>query len=128
MTTEHPYNSGRWTKARFQAFIKSILRAATRKWGPINEARKNAWLERGVYKCAGYKKRWHKVPASIVVKGKRINNVFVDHISPIIDRNVGFVSWDDVINRMFCEIDNLQVLCRDCHDRKTADERKNKNE
>lgn len=83
-------------------------------------------MERGKYKCVGYKKRWHIVPASIKEKGKRVNNVHVDHIDPVIDPQEGFVSWDKVINRMFCEADGLQVLCRDCHKRKTNDERKSK--
>jgi hypothetical protein len=29
---------------------------------------------------------------------------------------------------MFCEADGLQLLCPDCHDEKTADERKVRNE
>ena len=61
METLKPYNSGQWTQARFNSFIKGALRSATKRWGPINEARKKARLSHGVYKCVGYKKRWHKV-------------------------------------------------------------------
>jgi 5-methylcytosine-specific restriction endonuclease McrA len=56
-------------------------------------------------------------------KKKRINNVIVDHIVPIIDPAVGFVSWDLVVASMFCELANLQVMCRACSDKKTATER-----
>lgn len=121
---DHSFNNGKWTLARFNSFIKGALRAASKRWGPINEARKQAWLERGVYRCAGYRKRWHKVPASILIDGKRKNNIFVDHISPIINPEEGFISWDTFIERLFCEVDNLQVLCKECHDRKSQDERK----
>jgi len=84
--------------------------------------RKAAWRERGVYLCAGYKKRSHKVRCTLNKK----NNVFVDHIAPIIDPAKGFVSWDETINNLFCEKENLQVLCKKCHDEKSKDERSRK--
>ena len=52
----------------------------------------------------------------------------VDHIKPIIDPEIGFTNWDDVVNNMFCEKENLQVLCKDCHALKTASERKQSKE
>jgi len=123
MATSKPHNSGQWTIARYHSFIKGALRAASNRWPPKYQTRKDAWVERGVYQCAGYKKRKHKVPVSILVKGKRKNNVEVDHIQPIIDPKKGFESWDKTIKRMFCEAEGLQVLCKDCHGRKTKDER-----
>lgn len=123
---DRPYNSGRWTKAQFHSFIKSALRAASNKWGPKYEVKKEARVERGIYLCAGYDRKAHKVPASLPPKEgnkRRINNAVVDHINPVVDPEDGFVDWDEVITRMFCEKDGLQVLCHDCHTRKTADER-----
>ena len=59
-----------------------------------------------------------------VEAGKKARNlVYVDHIVPVIDPPVGFVSWDQVIERMFCEANNLQLICWQCHDAKTATER-----
>lgn len=115
-------NNGEWTEARFKSFIKSLLRQGTRKWGPINSVKKKARVSRGVYECACCKEH---VPPTIKVEGKtrRSHNIFVDHIDPIIDPRTGFVNWDDTINRMFCEEDNLQLLCKNCHDKKTAEER-----
>ncbi len=111
---------GRWTEARFNSFIKSALRGASRKWAPIQDCQKEARVERGYYLCAGCKE---KVPATIKEGRKRVKNIHVDHIVPIIDPNVGFTNWDDCIERMFCEKDNLQVLCKECHDVKCAEER-----
>lgn len=50
--------------------------------------------------------------------------VQVDHIEPVVDPTEGFVSWEAYIDRMFCEEENLQVLCKPCHKIKTAEERK----
>jgi len=89
------------------------------RWPPKSVAKKAAWRARGIYLCAGYETRAHKVPLTV----NRKNNVFVDHIEPIIDPATGFVSWDETIARMFCESHKLQVLCKECHDRKTKDEK-----
>lgn len=115
-------NDGKWTEAAFHSFVKNQLRAATRKWGPISNVLKEARTRRGFYLCAGCKQ---EVPASIKdhETGKRVKNALVDHINPIIDPAIGFTTWDDCINRMFCEKDNLQVLCHKCHKIKTDQER-----
>lgn len=74
----------------------------------------------GQYECA----ICHEIVAPTIREGRRkVTNIFVDHIAPIIDPQTGFVSWDETINRMFCEKDNLQLLCGSCHDKKTLAER-----
>lgn len=116
-------NGGQWTEARFTAFIKSALRNASQKWPPRNNVKKKARIARGVYLCAGCNK---EVPASLPPKDgnkRRINNAVVDHIEPVIDPSTGHTSWDEVINRMFCEEDGLQVLCHKCHTEKTQKEK-----
>jgi hypothetical protein len=124
--TRKEYNSGKWTAARYTSFIKSILRNGSNKWPPKWVVRKRAWKQRGIYECAGYQRRAHEVPTSIVGKGKkRSNNIFVDHIHPVGgpgDKD----GWDGVISRLYCEVDGLQVLCKECHDLKTKEERKKK--
>lgn len=116
MKPSKPRNEGKWTEARFNSFIKGLLRRGTTRWGPIHSTKKAAWVERGKYLCADCKE---VVPLTVDKK----KNVFVDHIEPIISPEEGFTTWDDVINKMFCEPDNLQVLCKECHDKKTKDER-----
>ena len=112
--------SGKWTEAKFKSFIKNNLRRATMKWAPINEALGLARTRRGFYKCAGC---GEEVPASVKEGRTRKKNVHVDHIEPIVDPAVGWTTWDDCIERMFCELDNLQVLCTDCHDKKCNEEK-----
>ncbi|MCF1549920.1 hypothetical protein, partial [Escherichia coli] len=47
----------------------------------------------------------------------------VDHIHPVIDPTRGFISWDEVVKRMFCEKEDFQILCRQCHSKKSTVER-----
>ena len=115
---------GKWTQAKYNSFIKNTLRQATRKWGPIQECLRLARTRRGFYRCA---ECLEEVPATIMhtqVNGKikRVKNAIVDHIVPLIDPEVGFTTWDDVIANMFCELDNLQCVCHSCHQVKCAEE------
>ena len=111
-----------WTPARVKAFITSVLRAGYRKWPPKYETLKEASVGKKLnkstkrmaehYVCASCKKEY---------PGKEVN---VDHRSPVVSPVEGFVSWDVFIERLFCGKDNLQVLCSDCHTKKTNEERK----
>lgn len=58
--------------------------------------------------------------------------IAVDHINPIVDPNVGWTNFEDFVKRLFCSLENLQVLCnykgerdgvKSCHKIKTAEER-----
>lgn len=108
--------SGTWTEAKFKSFIKNNLRSATRKWKPIQDCKKKANVKRGFYLCAECKE---VVPITVPHEGKRMKNIFVDHIEPVVDEKEGFVDWDTVIERMFAEEGNLQVLCASCHSKKS---------
>ena len=119
-TVERTRNGGTWTEARYNSFIKSLLRRGTLKWGPIHEVKRKARVSRGVYQCAGCQ---DQVPVSVIKDRKRVNNVHVDHIEPVVDPAEGFLSWDEVIRRMFVEEEDLQLLCGDCHTVKTNKEK-----
>lgn len=112
---------GTWTQAKFNSFIKNNLRSATRKWPPINNCRKRAHVARGVYKCDGC---GEEVSPTIYNEEtrKRDKNIFVDHIVPIVDPHVGFTTWDETIEKMFCDSSNLQLLCKKCHSIKSQEE------
>ena len=51
---------------------------------------------------------------------KEIN---IDHIKPAGSLNCA-EDLAEFVKRLFCEIDNLQCLCKTCHDKKTLAERK----
>lgn len=111
---------GTWTEAKFKGFVRGNLRRTSMKWPPIANALKAARVARGEYMCAGCKE---VVPASAKVDGKRVKNVHVDHIDPVVDPAIGWQNWDTFIERMFVEDQGLQVLCGECHTIKTNEEK-----
>ncbi len=113
--TKRKYNSGNWTKAKFEAWIKNGLRRLNYRWPPRYEAVKKARVDRGIYMCKGYKRRAHRI---------KTKEMQLDHIIPVIDPKTGHTSWDKYINRLFCESNNFQILCLSCHKKKTKEERK----
>ena len=113
--------SGTMTEAAYRGFIRSMLRKGSMRWRPKNEVKKKA---RHHTKLPGKTARlvFHAKCADC---GELVpeTDTAVDHIKPVVDPELGFTSWDDFINRLYCEEDNLQVLCNDCHLIKTADEK-----
>lgn len=114
-------NGGTWTEGQFNSFIKSMLRRGSTRWGPKYACKKAA---RHPHKLLNEKGRlvFHSLCASCN-KLYPETQCAVDHIDPVVDPNVGFQGWDKIIERLFCEVDRLQVLCKDCHDEKTKKEK-----
>jgi 5-methylcytosine-specific restriction endonuclease McrA len=50
----------------------------------------------------------------------------VDHISPVVpyEKSLETMTWDELVDNLWCEERNLQAICSDCHDEKTKAERK----
>jgi 5-methylcytosine-specific restriction endonuclease McrA len=120
------FNGGKWTEAKFHSFVKSALRAASRKWPPKYETINSACTGPKINASSGRLAKHYKCAAC--TNEFPASQIQVDHINAIIDPKVGFTNWDDVVSAMFCEKENLQVLCKACHKIKTAEERKLKKE
>jgi hypothetical protein len=115
------YNGGTWTEARFNSFVKSALRAASRRWPPKYQCLKDACVGRKLDPATGKESfRYTCAGCSNIFKAAE---VAVDHINPVVDVDDGFTNWDVLIKRLFCEADGLQTLCHTCHTMKTANER-----
>jgi hypothetical protein len=116
-----PYNAGTWTEGRFNSFVKSTLRSGSQRWPPKYRALNQAKQGKKINPASGRLAEHYKCAAC---EGSYpAKNIQVDHILPVIDPTVGFTTWDDVIKRMFCEEDNFQILCRECHKEKTQKEK-----
>jgi 5-methylcytosine-specific restriction endonuclease McrA len=114
-----PRNAGTMTESGFWTYIRSALRQKSRFWKPITECKlkaKRAYKgpnkrQKFEYQCNKCKKWFPE---------KQIN---VDHIVP----TGSLKSAQDLprfVETLFCETDNLQVLCEKCHDAKTKSEKK----
>lgn len=111
-----------WTEGRIRSFITSTLRSGFRRWPPKWEALKEAYVGKkkneksgkiaSHYECASCHNHFTST------------NVQVDHVEPVVDVDKGFESWDKFIERLYCTTENLQVLCKPCHLKKTKEEKK----
>lgn len=112
-------NNGTMSESAFWSFIRSALRNKSRWWKPIAECK-----QRSRRPYTGPKKRQKFEYQCNECKGwypdKEIN---VDHIIPAGTLTCS-TDLPGFVERLFCEIDNLQVLCTGCHDVKTKSERK----
>lgn len=113
------YNNGEWTQARFNSFIKSALRKASIKWPPRFQVLKDAFVGKMLNKDSGRMAAHYKCA--------RCNNFFpqkkveVNHKTPVIPLD-GFDSWDQTIDRIYCEKEGLEVVCKPCHKQITSEE------
>lgn len=107
-----PYNNGTMTEAMFFQSLRSALRRLTIYWKP-----KKAALDRVKKSVKGKRHKWEYMCAKCGEYNQQ-KNVEVDHIIP-----AGTLrSFDDLggfAKRLFCEVDGFQVLCKDCHKKKT---------
>jgi 5-methylcytosine-specific restriction endonuclease McrA len=112
-------NSGTMTESAFWSFIRSALRQKSRWWKPITECKMKA---RRPYKGPNKRQKFEYLCNSCNrwFPEKQIN---VDHIVGAGSLNCG-QDLPGFVDRLFCEQDNLQVLCTTCHNKKTADEKK----
>ncbi len=110
-----------WTEARFWSFVRSGLRAMWQKWPVkwqvLQEARRpyggKDKRTKWEYQCNGCK-QWFKT-----------KDVSVDHIEPA-GQLRDYEDLPRFVSKLLCEKDNLQVLCKGCHDEKTKTERSKK--
>lgn len=97
-------------KLNKNTFAKGCLRRGSLMWRPISECRRLARKGPNSYECA-------------LCKGLFTSKqTQVDHRQPIVDMKKGFTTFDEYIDRLFCDVDELDLLCTTCHDAKSASE------
>ena len=109
-----------WTKARYWAFIRGALRKAATRY-PVKFQTKDA-VKRTKPEGTPGKHRFE-------YQCNHCNEYFPDKEVDV-DHIIGAGSlncYEDLAGfceRLFCEADNMQVLCKPCHQTKTNAERK----
>lgn len=111
-------NAGTMTESAFWSFIRSALRQKSRWWKPIAQCKLEA---KRPYKGPNKRQKFEYQCAQCLkwYADKLIN---VDHICPAGSLNCA-QDLPGFVERLFCEIDNLQVLCEACHNVKTKSEK-----
>ena len=114
-------NAGTLTESAFWSFIRSGLRQKSRFWKPITQCK---MANRRTYKgpLKRQKFEYQCKECSQWFPDKKIN---VDHIKPAGSLNCAN-DLPGFVERLFCEIDNLQILCEKCHNVKTQKEKDGK--
>ena len=112
-------NAGTMTENAFWSFIRSALRQKSRWWKPVTLCKENA--KRNYH--GPNKRQKYEYQCNSCKNWFAATSINVDHICPAGSLNSA-QDLPEFVERLFCEVDNLQVLCKDCHDEKTANERK----
>jgi 5-methylcytosine-specific restriction endonuclease McrA len=114
-------NAGTLTESAFWSFIRSGLRQKSRFWKPITQCKMKS---RRAYKGPLKRQKFEYQCKECLnwFPDKKIN---VDHISPAGSLRCAN-DLPGFVERLFCEVDNLQCLCSDCHNKKTQDEKSKK--
>lgn len=120
---ERTRNANTLTEAQFKAMLISALRDKSRWWKPKQQCIRDARVSKGLYRCASCSSIVPSTLKGVWKTGKKagrtrkIPNILADHIEPVVDPYVGFVSWDVYIERMFIEV-GFQAICHKCHQEK----------
>lgn len=117
--TPRTRGNGTMTEAMYWAFIRSCLRQKSRYWKPILVAKLAAKQD---YEGPNKRQKFEYICNSCK-QGFMEKDINVDHIKAAGALNCG----DDLkefVETLFCEVDNLQVLCETCHNIKTQGESK----
>ena len=107
-----------WTESRYFQFIRSALRQAFSRY-PVKYQAKDA-AKRELKEKKGRQK--YEYQCARCLRWYPNKEVELDHIVPA----GSLKTYDDLpgfVERMFCEADGLQVLCRECHLEKTAEDK-----
>lgn len=113
------HNNGEWTAARFNSFVKSALRSASQRWPPKYRTLLAARRGKGINPKSGRLAEFYQCASCLNLFVSK--EVEVNHKTPVVPLT-GFDSWDGVVQRIFCEAEQLEVLCKPCHKSVTREE------
>lgn len=100
-----------------QQWLIPKLRKISMYWPEMNEALKSAKVKVPIGKNKnGTIKYKVKIQCSCCEElFDNRSDIEIDHIDPVVNVT-GFSDWNSYINTLFCPVENLRVLCKDCHE------------
>jgi 5-methylcytosine-specific restriction endonuclease McrA len=112
-------------KYNANSVIRSAVRRAFSRSPMVREVLLKVRRERPWFKSNGEKAAKPRVEfqCSHCKEWFMGKDVQVDHVLPVVDPDIGFIDWNIFIERLFCDISNLMVLCKKDHHSKTNEEK-----
>ncbi len=93
---------------KFKSWLLKHLRRVSKYWPEKTKVYHRVKVDKGQYRCES---------CAEVFKQHELQ---IDHINPVIDINDGFIDWNTYVARLFCDSENLQALCKPCHQMKSS--------
>ena len=115
---DKPRNAGTMSESAFWSFIRSGLRQKSRFWKPITQCKLAA---RRPYKGPNKRQKFEYL-CNVCNKWFPEKKINIDHIHPAGSLRCA-QDLPGFVERLFCEIDNLQCICESCHNVKTQNEK-----
>lgn len=117
-----------WTEARIKGFVIGALRRA--RWPAKYQAMANAYVRDGINPKTNRKVKLYRCAISGALLMQK--EVQVDHIEPVVPLDGKWgrktkwlgINWNEFLPRLFCGLDNLEVISKEEHKKKTQLERK----
>jgi hypothetical protein len=104
------------------------LRKLTFAYPPRNSVRKRAKIGPASFQCELCSRKVYEGTRNIEtigIDGLEKGKIVIDHLDPVVPIE-GFPNktwdWNIFIERLFCEEEGLQAICKSCHDNKTKQE------
>jgi 5-methylcytosine-specific restriction endonuclease McrA len=103
-------------------FVIQLLRRGSYKWSERSKAKAAARTQDGEFSTGRPKFKYKCAMCGNLFMEKE---VCLDHINPVVPPEGfqrGEFDFHEYITRMFCSAEGFQVLCSECHDKKTKEE------
>lgn len=122
--------SGDSGKSSYEAWKRTAIRGALRQaWKLAPQLKEIYKLNRIELTVQGRFRVYYQ--CAICLKQFCQKDTQVDHIDPVgptpVSRNApAGLTWGEFIDRMFCDISNLRIVCKPCHQGITKESRRGK--
>lgn len=104
--------NGTMTESQFLAWVRSALRSKSLRWPPRNTCLE---LARRPYKGPNKRQKW-EYECAICKNYFNAKEVAVDHYPKEAGSILSVADVGEFVNNLYCEVDNLRCLCKECHD------------